>query len=101
LKEVRVVEIWVFGREECPNCKVAARNVDDFLEKNDIVGSVKHVYYDMDTVDGLAEGAFHDVRSIPTTIVRDNGKNVARWDGVAPPPEELSLRISKGGCCHQ
>ncbi len=88
------MEIWVFGREQCPNCKQAQRSVSDFLVENGIVGSVKQVYYDMDTVDGLAEGAFNDVRSIPTTIVHDNGKNVARWDGVVPPPEELSSRIS-------
>jgi thioredoxin-like negative regulator of GroEL len=95
------VEIWVFGRQDCPNCKVAKETVNDFIDKNGITGSVKNVYYDMDTVDGLAEGAFNDVRSIPTTIISDDGKNIARWDGVVPPHEELSLRIGKGGCCHQ
>lgn len=90
------MEIWLFGREECSNCKVAKKNVSDFLEKNGIAGSVRHVYYDMDTVDGLAEGAFHDVRSIPTTIVHDDGKDIARWDGVVPPPDELSHNISQG-----
>ena len=50
----------------------------------------------MDTVDGLAEGAFNDVRSIPTTIINRDGKNIARWDGVVPPPDELSHKISKG-----
>lgn len=90
------MEIWLFGREECPNCKVAKKNVADFLEKNGITESVKHNYYDMDTVDGLAEGAFNDVRSVPTTIITDNGENIARWDGVVPPQEELSQRISEG-----
>jgi thioredoxin-like negative regulator of GroEL len=96
LKEVRIVEIWVFGREECPNCRLAKKNVGDFLEKNGINGSVRQVYYNMDTVDGLAEGAFNDVRSIPTTIVHDNGENIARWDGVVPPQEELSQKVSEG-----
>ena len=90
------MEIWVFGREECPNCKCAEKNIAEFLEKNGITDSVKHVYYDMDTVDGLAEGAFNDVRSIPTTIVHDDGENIARWDGTVPPLEELSFKISKG-----
>ena len=36
---------------------------------------------DMDTVDGMAEGAFRDVADIPTTIVRDSGVDLARWDG--------------------
>ena len=88
------MEIWVFGREQCPNCKQAKQSVSDFLSRNGIAGSVKQVYYDMDTVDGLAEGAFNDVRSIPTTIVHDEGRNVARWDGVVPPPEELSSNLS-------
>jgi thioredoxin-like negative regulator of GroEL len=90
------VEIWVFGREECPNCKVTKKSVSDFLESNSISGSVKHVYYDMDTVDGLAEGAFHDVRSIPTTIIHEDGRDLARWDGVVPPADELARRISNG-----
>ena len=90
------MEIWLFGREECPNCKVAKKNVAAFLEKNGITESVKHNYYDMDTVDGLAEGAFNDVRSIPTTIITDNGEDIARWDGVVPPQEELSQKISEG-----
>jgi len=89
------LEIWVFGREECPNCKVAKKSVDDLLSKNGISETVKHVYYDMDTVDGLAEGAFHDVRSIPTTILHEKGDDIARWDGVIPPLEELTLKISK------
>ena len=88
------MEIWVFGREQCSNCKQAKRSVSDFLSKNGIAGSVKQVYYDMDTVDGLAEGAFNDVRSVPTTIVNDEGRNVARWDGIVPPLEELSSKIS-------
>lgn len=95
------MEIQVFGREECPNCEVTRNTVSKFLDKNGITDSVKQVYYDMDTVDGLAEGAFNDVCSIPTTIVTDDGKDVARWDGVVPSAQELSLRISKGGCCHQ
>ena len=90
------MEIWLFGREECPNCTVAKKNVAAFLEKNGITESVKHNYYDMDTVDGLAEGAFNDVRSIPTTIITDNGEDIARWDGVVPPQEELSQKISEG-----
>lgn len=81
---------------------MAAKNaINEFIDKNGIADSVKHVYYDMDTVDGLAEGAFNDVRSIPTTIITDDGNNVARWDGTVPSPQELSQRISKGGCCHQ
>ena len=28
------MEIWVFGREECPNCKCAEKNIAEFLEKN-------------------------------------------------------------------
>ena len=39
------------------------------------------VFFDMDTVDGMAEGAFRDVADIPTTIVRDSGVDLARWDG--------------------
>ena len=87
------MEIWVFGREECPNCKVAKTCVDKLIKNNGISASVKHVYYDMDTVDGLAEGAFHDVRSIPTTIIHNDGKDIARWDGVVPPIEDLSTKL--------
>ncbi|MGB3480559.1 MAG: hypothetical protein WBB67_15560, partial [bacterium] len=41
-------------------------------------------YYDMETLDGLTEGAFHEVSDIPTVIIFDDKNELTRW--VKQPP---------------
>ena len=36
---------------------------------------------DTETVDGLAEGSFHNVRSVPTLIEIDEGREISRKHG--------------------
>jgi len=55
---------------------LAARNVAS--------NEVKMSFYNMDTVEGLAEGAFYNVDNIPTTLVGKNGKEIKRWEQEVP-----------------
>jgi len=54
--------------------------------------SVEH--HDLDTVDGLAEGAYWDVMAVPTLIVERGRKVVARWDGQVPREADLERALS-------
>lgn len=44
-------------------------------------GDMNVVCYDLDTVDGLAEASFHNVRTVPTLIIRHEDSS-ARHHGV-------------------
>jgi hypothetical protein len=43
----------------------------------------------METLDGLTEGAFNEVADVPTVIIFDNRKELARWVKKPPVSEEF------------
>ena len=51
-------------------------------------------FLDMATAEGLAQGMYYEVFDIPTTIVKDDEKEVARWDGKAPLTKEFEALIN-------
>ncbi len=83
-------KIFIFGKEDCGACKKAKHRVGNCITKYGLTDEVPVVFMDMDSVDGLTEGAFRDVWDIPTTIVEQGETTVARWDG--EPPKSESLR---------
>lgn len=85
-----MVEINVFGKPGCEYCKTTMQKFETFLGRWNIEESkVALNFFDMATADGLAEGAFHGVEKIPTTIIRENDTTLARWDGKVPLSEEF------------
>ena len=80
-------QVYVFGKPDCPVCKDTREKLAYFKEKNDFAAQIK--YYDMDTVDGLTEGAYHEVEDIPTVIIFDDKKELARWVKKPPVSEEF------------
>lgn len=46
-------------------------------------------FFDMETVDGLAEGAFYSVTKIPSTVIERGEEVLARWDGKVPLSSEF------------
>ncbi len=86
----------VYGKNGCAKCKSTRSKLGHFITKADRVGDVKVDYHDMDTVDGMAEGAFNDVTDIPTTILRaDGGDALARWEGWLPPSAEVKAYLAR------
>ncbi len=83
------MEVHVFGKQDCGKCKSTQHKVQHLIRKFGLEGRVRLAFIDMDTVDGMAEGAFHDVHQIPTTIIRDDGRALARWDGEVPDSADL------------
>ncbi|KPJ63399.1 MAG: hypothetical protein AMS15_00495 [Planctomycetes bacterium DG_23] len=85
--------VAIFGKEDCQICKAARKKIAFFLGKWGLSGKVATKFYDMSTVDGMAEGAFHDVLEIPTTIIFAGEKSLARWEGKLPPSSELGAHL--------
>lgn len=84
------MEIVVFGKLLCGKCKGAQQRVSVLIEKMGLAGAVSMRFVNVETVDGRAEGAFHDVYDeVPVTIIRTEGEDVRRWEGVPPKTEEL------------
>ena len=80
----------VFGKNGCARCKSAHQKLTHLVGKADVVGDILIDYYDVESVEGMAEGAFNDVIHIPTTILRsDAGEPMARWEGCLPPSIEV------------
>ncbi len=65
------------------------------LYTGELQHKVEMVFHDMETVDGRAEGAFHDVDEIPVTIVETNGRSVARWEGNVPNSKSVRLILEE------
>jgi glutaredoxin len=82
------VRVSVFGKRECDACKAAVEKIEYFTRKWKRA-DVDIEYVDMDTPDGLAEGAYRDVYDIPTVILEREGGEVARWVKTVPLSQEF------------
>lgn len=80
-------QVLIFGKPTCPVCKDAHKKVKYFKKKKNFDADI--LYYDMETIDGLTEGAFNEVSDVPTVIIVDNKKELARWIKKPPVSEEF------------
>jgi hypothetical protein len=77
--------IKLFWQEDCVRC-VPAKEICNIL----IERKVPVTLYDISTVDGMTEAAFHEVISTPTTIIVDDEDNeIGAWRGEPPTLDEL------------
>ncbi len=83
-------KILIFGKENCGACKKTKHRVGHYVNKWGLDGEIPVVFMDMESVDGLTEGAMRDVWEVPTTIVEHGDNVIGRWDG--EPPKSDSLR---------
>ena len=83
------MEVQVFGKQNCGKCESTKHKVEHFIQKLGLQSQVSMTFFDMETVDGRAEGAFSDVNDVPTTIIREDGQDVVRWDGIIPDSVDL------------
>ncbi len=84
-----MIKVSVFGKQECDACKAAVEKVTYFSEKWGKRESTSIDFIDMETVDGLAEGAYRDVYDVPTVILEDEGRELARWVKKVPRSSEF------------
>ena len=84
------MEVIVFGKVKCGVCKGAQSRVSFVVNKLGLAGTVPIRFVDLETIDGRAEGAFHDVYdAVPVTIIQNNGQSLGRWEGIMPKTEEM------------
>jgi hypothetical protein len=85
-----MMEVKVFGKPGCEFCKTTMKKFETFFSRWNLdQKKIKLAFFDMETVDGLAEGAFYSVIKIPSTVIEKNGELIRRWDGVVPLSEEF------------
>lgn len=89
------MEIDIFGKEGCTKCETAKDRLKTFLSERSLTNKIQLSYFDMESVDGMAEGAFNDVLNIPTIIIKNRDKKVARWNGNVPETNEVELYLKK------
>jgi len=85
--------VLIFGKEGCVKCKTTKNKVGHYINKWGLDGEVPVVFMDMETLDGLSEGAFRDVWEVPTTIIEGSDDTIARWDGEVPSSESLRTSL--------
>lgn len=84
------IQVKVFGKPGCEYCQTTVKKFETFFGRWNIDESkVKLSFFDMETVDGLAEGAFYGVTSIPSTVIEKDKDVLKRWDGAVPLSEEF------------
>ena len=84
------MEVKVFGKPGCEYCKTTMKKFETFFGRWNIDQSkVSLTFFDMETVDGMAEGAFYSVQKIPSTVIERQTDILKRWDGVVPLSEEF------------
>jgi len=87
----------VFGKPACAMCKSTKDKLTHLITKSGAAPAAALAFIDLDTVEGMAEGAFHDVREAPTVIVRsDSGGELARWEKRVPPSIEVQAFLGAG-----
>ena len=87
------MKIKVFGKNGCAKCETTKNKLKHFITKWEVEEKVNLDYHDMETIDGMAEGAYNDVLQIPTTIIEKNNQILARWDGEVPNSEKVKEYI--------
>lgn len=90
------MKVEVFGKKSCAVCQSIKRKLSHLIGKWGYGQKVDMVFVDVETVEGLAEGAFNDVSEVPTTIISEKGDALGRWEGEVPRSEEI--RKAFAGC---
>lgn len=84
--------VKLFTKPNCQKC-FPAKNLCTSLESEGVV--VKR--YDLDTVDGMAEGALYEVELTPTLIiVNEKDDEIKSWRGAVPKKEEVLAVLKQG-----
>jgi len=84
------MQVKVFGKPGCEFCKTTVKKFETFLNRWKVPREkVLLEFFNMETVDGLAEGAFYGVTKIPSAIIEKEEAVLARWDGRVPLSEEF------------
>ncbi len=78
------MKMKIFWQKNCPHCP-EAKNIGKQLEKETTIQ-----YFEIETIDGLAEASYYDIASTPSIAILDNNDNEIKiWRGKTPRLEEI------------
>ncbi len=80
--------VKLFTKQNCPRCP-AAKELAAKLESR----GIKVEYYDVESVEGMAEAGMHSVLATPSIVVVEGDEEVAAWRGTVPSEEEISNAV--------
>ncbi len=83
------MKIKIFGKKDCDACKATKEKFEFFLERWNSKHTVEIIFYDLDTIDGLSEGAYMDALEVPTTIIEKDLAQIARWEKEVPQSKDF------------
>ena len=89
------MKIKIFGKKECAKCETTKNKLSHFLKKGGYEGRIGLEFQDMDTVEGMAEGAYYDVLKVPTSIAEKDEEILARWEGEVPRTDDIRAVAEK------
>lgn len=91
------MKIRIFGKKSCGNCQATRDKFSFFLKKWNLK-DIEMCYYDLDTSEGLTEGACSNaLLAPPTTIIEEEDKELIRFEGKIPTSEEFKTYLLKNG----
>jgi len=68
------MDLHIFVKQSCSQCPTAK----DLGKKLEEQGRVVH-YQSLDTAEGMAQALKYGIRSLPTILLMNNGKEEGRW----------------------
>ncbi len=89
-----MVNIKVFGEKESLLSKKILKKVRLLLNEWKIENQLGLFFYDVATVEGLAEGAYYEVDELPTVIILST-EEIVRWKGIVPEIEDMKRYIEE------
>lgn len=92
------IRILIFGKSNCAKCQTTKNKINHFIKKWELENKIEIIYWDMDTIDGRAEGAYYDIWEIPGIIIETEGRVVKRIIGAIPNSEDIYETIKKINC---
>jgi thiol-disulfide isomerase/thioredoxin len=87
------MKVKIFGKKGCAKCETTKNKFSFFLQKHNCHDKIRLEFYDMDTVEGMAEGAYYDVLKVPTTLIEKEDNVIAKWEGDIPETDEFKNYI--------
>lgn len=91
------MRIEIYGKPGCAHCKTTKNKFTHFMTKWGVADQVSVDFFDVSTPEGMAEGAFNDVGDkLPTTILRHESQQIARWNGVVPGTDDIRQFVMAG-----
>ena len=88
-EDKKTKKIKLFWKNSCPRCPVAKAIARKLEEKGYTVD-----YYNIETMEGLAEASLHMVLATPTMILVDgNDEEIAAWRGTTPGLSEVEKMV--------